>query len=88
MNQQEWNYRSFDWNRVWRTHHAQKAMNDRGGIKRWDKRATEFTRAATRGDYVEQFLNMCDVRPGESVLDVGAPPPELWPFPYPPRHRP
>jgi len=72
MNQQEWNYRSFDWNRVWRTHHAQKVMNERTGVKHWDKRAKDFTRAVTRDDYVEQFLNMCDVRPGESVLDVGA----------------
>ncbi len=72
MNQQEWNYRSFDWNRVWRTHHAQKAMNGRTGDNHWDKRAKDFTRAVTKGDYVEQFLSMCDVRPGESVLDVGA----------------
>lgn len=72
MDQQEWNYRDFDWNRVWRAHHAQKAMTERHGPNQWDKRAKEFTRAVTRGDYVEQFLELCDVRPEESVLDIGA----------------
>lgn len=72
MNQQEWNYRNFDWNRVWRKHHAQKAMHERRGNTHWDRRARDFARAVIRGDYVEQFLNICDLRPGESVLDVGA----------------
>lgn len=72
MEQHDWNYRNFDWNRVWRAHHARKAMNERRSPNHWDRRARDFTKAVTRGDYVEQFMALCDVRPGESVLDIGA----------------
>jgi len=72
MNLQDWNYQSVDWNRVWRKHHAQKAMHERRGGRNWDKCAKDFTKAVTRGDYVEQFLALCDAHADETVLDIGA----------------
>lgn len=64
-------YMQFDWSRIWRAHHAKKALQDRQG-SHWDKRAKDFTRAVTRGDYIDQFMGLCDVRPDETVLDIGA----------------
>lgn len=64
-------YMQFDWGRVWRAHHAKKVLQDRKD-SHWDKRAKDFTRAVTRGDYIDQFMGLCDVRPGETVLDIGA----------------
>ncbi|NCD26524.1 MAG: class I SAM-dependent methyltransferase [Deltaproteobacteria bacterium] len=72
MDQREWNYRDMDWNGIWRAHHDHKNKKEWSTTNHWDKRAKEFTRAVTRGDYVEQFLELCDVRPEESVLDIGA----------------
>ncbi len=65
-------YQHLDWNQIWRTHHARKMLHERRGPGHWDKRAKDFTRAVARGDYVEQFLDICRILPGETVLDVGA----------------
>lgn len=61
-----------DWNEVWRTHRAQKKLQERRDPTHWDKRADDFTKAVARGDYVDQFLNLCEIAPTESVLDIGA----------------
>ena len=52
-------YQHLDWNQIWRTHHARKMLHERRGPGHWDKRAKDFTRAVARGDYVEQFLDIC-----------------------------
>ena len=65
-------YQHLDWNQIWRTHHARKMLYERRGPGHWDKRARDFTQAVARGDYVEQFLDICRILPGETVLDVGA----------------
>jgi len=72
MQSTDWNYRTVDWNHVWRKLHAQKAMSGRHGAKCWDNRAKDFTRAVARGDYIDQFLNICDLDPDSTILDIGA----------------
>lgn len=65
-------YQFPDWNEVWRAHRAHKKLKERRSPKHWDERAKDFTKAVARGDYVDQFLNLCQISPEESVLDVGA----------------
>jgi len=61
---------AIDWNEVWRKMHAERPapLHDRGF---WDQRAPEFTRHATAGDYILQFVQIMEPKPDWSVLDVG-----------------
>lgn len=59
-----------DWNQVW-----QKSRMENSVVRRdpdfWDKRAVEFTRHATKTDYIGQFLQIMKPEPDWSVLDIG-----------------
>lgn len=59
------------WNELWGHFHRQKRRDIPQGPRMWDKRAVEFTRAANKGDYIEQFIDILDPRPEWSLLDVG-----------------
>ncbi len=59
-----------DWNEVWRNTQIEKHGFLRD-TKFWDKRAPEFTRHATAGDYIGQFLRIMKPEPDWSVLDIG-----------------
>lgn len=72
MNTQNVTFEDVNWNHIWRTHQSRKNRNGPRDIAHWDARAKEFVHAATKGDYVEQFLLMCDARLNETVLDIGA----------------
>lgn len=69
-------HRIIDWNELWKAIHAsspEHAARDRDPASVWDKRAAAYRRA-TRGETraTEQELAVLDLRPEDSVLDMGA----------------
>lgn len=60
-----------DWNDLWKRTQTRK-HNPMRDPKFWDKRAPEFTRHATAGDYVGQFISIMKPEPDWSVLDIGS----------------
>lgn len=60
---------SRDWGAEWRA--LQKARRRADDASYWDKRAATFSSKDAPNPYVERFLELADVRPGESVLDMG-----------------
>lgn len=60
-----------DWGQVWRDIQSQKRQEYPRTPGHWDKRADEFTRAATKGDYVLQFIDILRPQPEWSILDIG-----------------
>jgi len=40
-------------------------------VQKWNLRSNHYEAAAVRGDYVDQFLALLDIQPGETVLDMG-----------------
>jgi SAM-dependent methyltransferase len=68
--------RIIDWNELWKAIHAaspERSAKDRDPGAAWDRRAEAYRRAS-RGERraTEQELRILDIRPGETVLDVGA----------------
>jgi SAM-dependent methyltransferase len=69
-------HRIIDWNELWKAIHVsspERAEKDRDPAAVWDKRAAAYQRA-TRDEKkaTEQELAILDLRPGDTVLDVGA----------------
>jgi len=64
------NILDIDWNGVCRQKHAETSFPTRDP-QFWDRRAPEFTRHATKSDYIGQFLRILNPEPHWSVLDVG-----------------
>lgn len=58
-----------EWNEAWKQ--RQTAREDPHGSDFWNERAKSFTNKDTPGSYTEQFLELADIRPGESVFDMG-----------------
>lgn len=58
-----------DWNAEWKE--LQKARRRADDSSYWDKRAETFTSKDAPTPYVERFLALAGVRPGETVLDMG-----------------
>jgi SAM-dependent methyltransferase len=69
-------HRIIDWNELWKAIHAGslgRSEKDRDPAAVWDRRAAAYQRA-TRDETkaTEQELAILDLRPGDTVLDVGA----------------
>jgi SAM-dependent methyltransferase len=69
-------YRIIDWNELWKVYHAsspERIARDRDPASVWDLRAAsyrKFTRDATA--LAEKEVGMVNLRPNDTVLDVGA----------------
>ena len=69
-------HRIIDWNELWKAIHSgspERSAKDRDPASVWDKRAAAYRRA-TRDEKgaTEQEIAILDLRPGDTVLDVGA----------------
>ncbi|MBA7479520.1 2-methoxy-6-polyprenyl-1,4-benzoquinol methylase, mitochondrial [subsurface metagenome] len=69
-------HRIIDWNELWKALHAgssERVEKDRDPAAVWDRRAAAYQRA-TRDERraTEQELGILDLRPDDTVLDVGA----------------
>lgn len=58
-----------DWNGRWKAFQATRRHAD--DVSYWDERSKTFSSADAPSEYVNQFLHLADVRPGETVLDMG-----------------
>lgn len=61
-----------DWNEVWKSIQNCEKHHELRGKQFWDGRAKEFTRAVTKTDYVNQFIDILKPEPDWSVLDIGS----------------
>ena len=58
-----------DWNEEWkRLQQARRRFDD---ASYWDKRSATFTTKDAPNPYVERFLELAGIRPGETVFDMG-----------------
>ena len=60
---------SMDWNEEWKE--LQKVRRHADDAAFWDKRSATFTTKDAPNLYVEKFLEYADIRPGETVFDMG-----------------
>ena len=58
-----------DWNAEWKE--LQRARRHADDASYWDERAKTFTTKDSPNPYVERFLELAQVRDGESVFDMG-----------------
>ena len=58
-----------DWNEEWKA--LQKLRRRVDDASYWDKRASTFSTKDAPNPYVERFLELADVQPGETVFDMG-----------------
>ena len=59
-----------DWNDEWKRLQTARKRSDDAQV--WDKKAKTFpVKHGSQAGYVEQFLELAGVQPGESVLDMG-----------------
>lgn len=58
-----------DWNEEWKE--LQKVRRHADDAAFWDKRSATFTTKDAPNLYVEKFLGYADIRPGETVFDMG-----------------
>uniref|UniRef100_A0A7C9N7W4 Class I SAM-dependent methyltransferase n=1 Tax=Muribaculaceae bacterium Z82 TaxID=2304548 RepID=A0A7C9N7W4_9BACT len=60
---------SYDWNAEWQE--LQRLRRRKDDSAYWDKRAATFTTKDAPNRYVEDFLRLADIKPGETVFDMG-----------------
>ena len=58
-----------DWNEEWKE--LQKVRRHADDAAFWDKRSATFTTKDAPNLYVEKFLEYAEIRPGETVFDMG-----------------
>lgn len=58
-----------DWNEEWKALQRLRRRADDAAF--WDKRSHTFTTKDTPNPYVERFLELAAIRPGETVFDMG-----------------
>ena len=58
-----------NWNGEWKE--LQKARRRADDSSYWDKRASTFTSKDSPTPYVQRFLDLAGIRPGETVFDMG-----------------
>ncbi len=57
------------WNTLWEVRQALRGESD--DSNHWDKRAKTFSHKDSPSTYVDTFLEFADIKPGESVFDMG-----------------
>ena len=60
---------TIDWNREWKSWQESRRHVDDSAY--WDKRAPSFAKTAGTSPYARTFLECADVKPGETVFDMG-----------------
>lgn len=61
---------TMDWNEEWKRLQAARDHADDSAV--WDARAADYSsRHGSHSQYVDRFLELADIRPGETILDVG-----------------
>jgi len=60
---------STDWNEEWKQLQAFRRHTDDASY--WDKRSKTFTAKDSPNPYVQRFLELADIKPGETVFDMG-----------------
>lgn len=60
---------TLDWNEEWKA--LQRARRTADDAAYWDKRSATFGTKDAPNPYVERFLQLSGIRPGETVLDMG-----------------
>ena len=60
---------TYDWNAEWQQ--LQQLRRHKDDAAYWDKRAQTFTTKDAPNRYVEDFLRLADIHPGETVFDMG-----------------
>ena len=61
---------TIDWNAEWKRLQTAREHADDPAV--WDARAADYSsRHGSHSQYVDRFLELADIRPGETVLDVG-----------------
>ncbi|MBQ3105989.1 MAG: methyltransferase domain-containing protein [Eggerthellaceae bacterium] len=58
-----------DWNAEWQE--LQRVRHHRDSSQYWDERSKTYTTKDAPNQYVEDFLRLADIRPGETVFDMG-----------------
>ena len=58
-----------DWNEEWKELQRIRRRADNSAY--WDKRAKTFSTKDTPNPYIDRFLELADIKPGQSVLDMG-----------------
>lgn len=58
-----------DWNQEWKQLQSLRRKKDDASF--WDERAKTFATKDTPNPYVERFLELADIKPGETVFDMG-----------------
>lgn len=58
-----------DWNVEWQE--LQRVRHHRDSSQYWDERSKTYTTKDAPNQYVEDFLRLADIRPGETVFDMG-----------------
>lgn len=60
---------SQDWNELWNVKQSLHQLNHDADF--WNSRAKSFTNKDTPGSYTDRFLALADIKPGDSVFDMG-----------------
>lgn len=60
---------SQDWNALWESKQAARSMNHDAAY--WNERAHTYTNKDMPGSYTEQFFELAQIKPGETVFDMG-----------------
>lgn len=58
-----------DWNRLW--HEEKNTTKERHSSDYWDSFATKYRKHPGKSTYEADFLALADIRPGETVFDMG-----------------
>ena len=58
-----------DWGQEWKE--LQKARRAADDAAHWDERSKTYRKADSPSPYVNTFLELADIQPGETVLDMG-----------------
>ena len=58
-----------DWNRLW--HEEKNTTKERHSSDYWDSFAPKYRKHPGKSTYEADFLALADIRPGETVFDMG-----------------